>query len=351
MVDEARHVEDIMRNRTLVGVRNQCRYYVPPGLPPGDRGSKYPGCHWYLLQNQTVPWAAQSGLPGAGSEFSWDTTGQEEAFIWGSYFAREDRAAARLAEQALDQILSYTPLVPNFAWHGSAYGVGDFGNNGFIRGSERVLQHYRSGLNAIPTTEAFLNNPNDTYLIRLAAGSIGGVLANIDENGANSMGFHSDPANLFYDPASGDWGLALFGHTFSTGSFLVRDEDLGYQCFFCDLDVEFSRTRNGTITLTPRDSYLRRVYIAPLGLLIISDAGIIASVISHIQPVSGRIFSLQVTYAPIGELPLTVFRLRLVVRAGNCKFVVAGFPVVRSAYEIPVSSPVVPVHLSCDANV
>ena len=31
-------------------------------------------------------------------------------------------------------------------------------------------------------------DPADTYLLRLAAGSIGGVLANIDEGGAPSMG-------------------------------------------------------------------------------------------------------------------------------------------------------------------
>jgi hypothetical protein len=31
-------------------------------------------------------------------------------------------------------------MVANWAWHGSAYGMGDFGNNGFIRPNERVLQ-------------------------------------------------------------------------------------------------------------------------------------------------------------------------------------------------------------------
>ena len=92
---EAADVEQIMRNRTLVGVENQCRYYVPPTAAapaaavqsrplasiPGyaapadgavihDRGNRYPGCHWYLVENTTTPWAAQTGLPGAGSEFS-----------------------------------------------------------------------------------------------------------------------------------------------------------------------------------------------------------------------------------------------------------------------------------------
>jgi hypothetical protein len=51
-----------------------------------------------------------------------------------------------------------------------------FSNNGWLsRSNERVLQHYRSGLNSIPTTEAFLSDPTDLYLLRLAAGSISGV--------------------------------------------------------------------------------------------------------------------------------------------------------------------------------
>ena len=73
--------------------------------------------------------------------------------------------------------------------------MGDFGNNGFYRfdgGTERVLQHYRSGLNSIPTTEAFLANASDLYLLRLAAGSIGGVLLS-KRGGANAMAFHSGP--------------------------------------------------------------------------------------------------------------------------------------------------------------
>jgi len=91
-----------------------------------------------------------------------DTTGQEEAYVWGVYFN-----ATALAQSALNQILAYTPLVPNWAYHGSAYGGGDFSNNGWLsRASERVLQHYRSGLNSIPSTEAFLRDPADLYLLR-----------------------------------------------------------------------------------------------------------------------------------------------------------------------------------------
>eukprot|EP00947_MAST-08B_sp_MAST-8B-sp1_P005461 g5461.t1 len=181
MQQEAAEVEAIMRKRAVDGVENQCRFYVINNtihdLTPPPNVTK-PGCHWYAVENTTAPWKDQTGLPGAGSEFAWDTTGQEEAYIWGRYFGE-----TALASSALNQILAYTPLVPNWAWHGSAYGVGDFGNNGYVRfngGTERVLQHYRSGLNAIPSTEAFLSDPSDMYLLRLAAGSISGVLTNIE---------------------------------------------------------------------------------------------------------------------------------------------------------------------------
>jgi len=341
MHEEADVVEGIMFNRTLRGVDNQCRFYVPPGAPypapgdPGDRGSAYPGCHWYLAENRTVPWANQTGLPGAGSEFAWDTTGQEEAYIWGAYFASTlgSAAAAKLARSALDQILSYTPLVANWAWHGSAYGEGDFGNNGYYElGNERVLQHYRSGLNSIPTTEAFLAEPTDVYLLRLAAGSIGGVLANIDPTtGANSMGFHSDPANLFFDPASGDWGLALYGHAHNTHSFLVRHEDFGWQCYFCDVSLGA-----GKLTLTTRDSLRRRVYVAPLGLQIRSDAGTIERVEATLDAADEQLLSVTVVFSAVGSQPLEHFRLRLVTRAGTLSFrPIGSFVQTRGAYEIP----------------
>ena len=370
-----------MRNRTVIGVENQCRYYVPPdgavslgahlaphlGPKPGyslprvgaeihDQGAAYPGCHWYLEENRTTPWAQQTGLPGAGSEFSWDTTGQEEAFVWGTYFN-----ATGLAASALGQILAYTPLVPNFAWHGSAFGMGDFSNNGHVArpnlrsavslrsmtcgncryrylrfdgGHERVLQHYRSGLNSIPTTEAFLAEPSDLYLLRLAAGSIGGVLANIEVGtGAPSMGFHADPANLVYDAASGDWGCAFFGHTHNTGSFLVRHDDLGWLCYFCDADV-----RADAVQLAPRDSYRRRVFVAPLGLLLTSDAGRIAWVRCALDA-SGAITEVTVAFEPVGAQALSRFRLRLAARAGGRAFRLrGGYALVRGAYEIPASA-------------
>jgi len=55
MKEEANHVEEIMRNRTVVGVTNKCRYYVIDNVIH-DRGAAYPGCHCI--------WSRTSRLPG-----------------------------------------------------------------------------------------------------------------------------------------------------------------------------------------------------------------------------------------------------------------------------------------------
>ena len=341
MVEEAAHVERIMRLRAVEGVTNQCRFYVIDNvihdLTPPPNVTK-PGCHWYAVENTTAPWANQTGLPGAGSEFAWDTTGQEEAYVWGRYFNQ-----SALAASALNQILAYTPLVPNFAWHGSAYGMGDFGNNGFLKSphnGERVLQHYRSGLNAIPSAEAFLSDPSDLYLLRLAAGSVSGVLTNIDMDGAPSMAFHADQSLLEFDPASGDHGLAFYGHSHITQSTVVRDADLGWLCYFCDIDAAAAIAAAGTITIKPRDSFRRKVFVASLGLQIVSDAGTLAGVQLTLGP-SGDVTGIVVTFSPKGEQPLTRFRLRLLSRRAKdpiTTFAAQGLALTRNGYDVPIDA-------------
>ena len=79
MAQEADVVEGIMRNRTLLGVENQCRYYCPDGPAHcTDRGPTYPGCHWYQPPGQppganvTTPWASQT-VPGSAAASEGDS--------------------------------------------------------------------------------------------------------------------------------------------------------------------------------------------------------------------------------------------------------------------------------------
>lgn len=91
---------------------------------------------------------------GTGSEFSWDSTGQEEAYVWGRHFNQ-----TQLASRVLNAILAYDPSTPSWAYNGASLSVGDVGNNAeqiwnttthsivypFGSSQERVSGHYRSG--------------------------------------------------------------------------------------------------------------------------------------------------------------------------------------------------------------
>ena len=60
-----------------------------------------------------------------GSEFSWDSTGQEEAYVWGRYFNQ-----TKLADRVLNAVLAYDPSTPSWAFNGGSLSYGDVGNNG-----------------------------------------------------------------------------------------------------------------------------------------------------------------------------------------------------------------------------
>ena len=89
-----------------------------------------------------------------GSEFGFDTTGQEEVVVWNLYFGNES-----VAKKTVDHVLSYMRNSPTWAYHGGARSWGDIGNNGkylstFGTGAnDRGQMHYRSGLNMIPLIE------------------------------------------------------------------------------------------------------------------------------------------------------------------------------------------------------
>ena len=65
-----------------------------------------------------------------GSEFAYDTTGQEEVFVWTSHFK-----FASAANRTLEAVLAYMRHLPNWAWHGGARSGGDLGNNGASSGN------------------------------------------------------------------------------------------------------------------------------------------------------------------------------------------------------------------------
>jgi hypothetical protein len=182
-----------------------------------------------------------------------------------------------LNKRTVDSILGYMAALPTWTHHGSAYGMGDFSNNGkwmVTGGFEREGGHYRSGLNSIPVIERYRAHPDDFYLLLVGVGGVCASMPNIDADGAPSMAFHTHPFIMEHDPNSGDHGLAWFGSSLNAASYLHGHADLGTLCFLCDADGALP----GAVTLTPRDTYHVRAYLEPVGLWLVAEAGLLANV-------------------------------------------------------------------------
>jgi hypothetical protein len=199
-----------------------------------------------------------------GSEMAWDSTGQEEVYAWTRYFG--DTSKARTC---IDAITSYMPAMPHWAYNGSARRYWDFVYGGAkIDRIERMVHHYGSSLNAIPVLTEFRDHPDDFHLLRIGYVGMMGSLAGIADDGFPSMAFHSFPDTLKWDPITGDYGLNFFGHAETTGTYVVNHPDFGWQAFGGNASVA-----GNTVTVTPLDSFRRRIHFAPVGLFLTLDAG------------------------------------------------------------------------------
>ncbi len=198
-----------------------------------------------------------------GSEMPWDSTGQEEVYAWTKYFGDTPKS-----EVTLNAILGYMPTLPHWGYNGSARRYWDFQYAGKITRIERQLHHYGSGINAIPVLSEYRDYPDDLYLLRVGYGGTMGSITNIDQEGFASAAFHSFPDTLRFDPYSGDYGPNFFGHAFNTATYIVQDPEFGWQTFGGNLRID-----EGTVKVTPLDSFRIRVFLAPAGLWLTLDAG------------------------------------------------------------------------------
>jgi hypothetical protein len=266
-----------------------------------------------------------------GSEMPWDSTGQEEVYGWSRYFGYDDKA-----EVTLNAILGYMPTLPHWGYNGSARRYWDFQYAGKTRRVERQLHHYGSGLNAIPVMEEFRRHPEDLYLLRVAYGGVMGAIANITEDGFATCGFHAYPSALRIDGYSGDYGPGFFGHAVNTGTYVTRDDDLGWLVFGGNFTVE-----DPVVRVEPRDAARSRVYIAPLGLWLTLDAGRF----EHIE-INGEEVRLTLEQA---DASTSVARLR-VQQPANADAIglftpAQDFVFERGAYVVPLEDRLVTVSL------
>eukprot|EP00325_Prymnesiales_sp_UTEX-LB-985_P031060 CAMPEP_0174740054 /NCGR_PEP_ID=MMETSP1094-20130205/72619_1 /TAXON_ID=156173 /ORGANISM="Chrysochromulina brevifilum, Strain UTEX LB 985" /LENGTH=739 /DNA_ID=CAMNT_0015943689 /DNA_START=33 /DNA_END=2252 /DNA_ORIENTATION=- len=271
-----------------------------------------------------------------GSEFGFDTTGQEEVVVWNLYFGNES-----VAKKTVDHILSYMRSSPTWAFHGGSRSWGDVGNNGkylatFGTGAaDRGNMHYRSGLNMIPLIEWYRLHPEEgLLLLEISMGAITGQMVNIDPaTGATSMMYHASPHMLAFDPHSGDYGLGFFGNALEGGAYYVEDAMLGPLCFLCNMQPKAAQ--GGGVQIVPRDAYQIAAFLEPLGLYLTSECGLFTSISLGDAHGSAPQRALSVTF---GEgAPCSRFRLVLTktakARPGS-GFRVEGSSLVRGAYEI-----------------
>jgi hypothetical protein len=203
-----------------------------------------------------------------GSEMPWDSTGQEEVFVWSDYFGYDDKAKV-----TVDAILAYMPVVPHWAYNGNARRYWDFLYGGKLQRVERMIHHYGSGLNAIPLLMNYRKNPADFYLLRAGYGGLMGSISNITEDGFAPAAFHAFPSTLKNDGISGDYGSGFFGYAVNTSSYILEHKEFGWLAFGGNLKKQ-GNVVDVSLTTAARSA----VYIAPAGLWISLDAGKIQSV-------------------------------------------------------------------------
>jgi hypothetical protein len=198
-----------------------------------------------------------------GSEMPWDSTGQEEVYMWSKYFGIDDKALI-----TLNAILAYMPTVPHWAYNGNARRYWDFLFAGKLTRFERMIHHYGSALNSIPVLYEYRENPSDLYLLRVGYGGLMGSISNITKDGFAPCAFHSFPGDLKNDALSGDYATGFLGYTLNTGTYVTFSEDFGWLAFGgnCTQKGDWISTEITTASKS-------RLYFAPVGLWLTLDAG------------------------------------------------------------------------------
>lgn len=261
-----------------------------------------------------------------GSEMPWDSTGQEEVYMWSDYFG-----FYRKANITLNAILAYMPTMPHWAYNGNARRYWDFlygGKAGKTSRVERQIHHYGSSLNAIPVLNQFRKNPDDLYLLQVGYGGLLGGISNITQDGFGPAAFHSFPSTLEIDGISGDYGSGFYGYAVNTSSYIVKDSILGWLSFGGNL---YQKGNEVTVDITTAAK--SRVFIAPKQLWLTLDAGSFEKISYNTETEE-----IEITLGSKNEFtPNAYLRMNKEINLPYAK--------VRGAYEIPLQKKSVQIKL------
>ena len=249
-----------------------------------------------------------------GSEMPWDSTGQEEVYMWSNYFGYHYKANV-----TLNAILAYMPTMPHWAYNGNARRYWDFLYGGKLSRVERQIHHYGSSLNAIPVLEQYRQKGDDLYLLKVGYGGLLGGISNITEDGFGPAAFHSYPTELRIDYLSGDYGSGFYGYAVNTATYVTEDKDLGWMAFGANVTE-----KGNEITIELTTAAKSKLYIAPKKLWLTLEAGQFNSATYNKETEE-----LTLTLAPKDHFtPNAYLRVNEEVNLPFAK--------VRGAYEIPL---------------
>ncbi|WP_374164805.1 DUF5695 domain-containing protein [Arcticibacter sp. MXS-1] len=266
-----------------------------------------------------------------GSEMPWDSTGQEEVYMWSDYFGYTAKA-----DVTLHAILAYMPTLPHWGYNGSARRYWDFLYGGKLQRIERQLHHYGSGLNAIPVLKEYRKNPEDLYLLRVGQGGLLGAISNITEDGFGPAAFHSYPSTLEIDGLSGDYGCNFYGYAVNSGAYLVHDPQFGWLGFGANV-----RRQGQWVHADLTTAGKSRVFIAPLQLWLTLDAGRIRTI--AFNPASGKLRMLLEEGSE--STPTAFLRFETIGQAARLDEKLKVYAKERGAYKIPLQKKAVWVDL------
>ncbi len=256
-----------------------------------------------------------------GSEMPWDSTGQEEVFLWSRFFGFDEKA-----QVTLNAIIAYMPTVPHWGYNGSARRYWDFVYGGKLSRIERQLHHYGSALNSIPVLMDYRDHPDDFYLLRIGHAGMMGALANVTTDGFGPGAFHSYPSTLANDGISGDYGTGFYGYAVNSGTYIVEHPEFGWLAFSGNLRAEKQLVKVALTTASKA-----RVFLAKENLWLTTDAGEIAEL--HYDQKDG---SITLVFNSASQKPITNILLNV---NPESNYVVEGFNKdAFNRYTIPVST-------------
>ncbi|WP_283680264.1 DUF5695 domain-containing protein [Lentilactobacillus sp. Marseille-Q4993] len=188
-----------------------------------------------------------------GSEMPWDSTGQEEVYMWCDYFQDDDKA-----KQTVNAILAYTPAIPHWGYNGDSRRYFD----SFVYGKRvkitREFGHYGSSLNAIPILNDYKYHDSDNlYNLKAGYAASSSILSSIDQEGFGSMAFLTDPEYMEFEPYTSDFGQAFYGYVHDAGQYAFKANAEGeWTSLGGNINVSDDVT-----TFTPTDAFGHKLFV------------------------------------------------------------------------------------------